>query len=115
ERAAPRHSPPGSGASPGELSRGYLNRVRGVGDRLGVYQSMLYRPAAAYTRSLDEALLATQSAAWRGGGQPRGRALTRGLSDYVTSAEHKVRIISSDQVPMGGASGLVPVTIENGL
>ena len=115
ERAVPRHSPPGSKASPDELSRGYLNAVRVVGARLGVYQSMLYRPAAAYTRSLDEALLATQSAAWRGGGQQQGMALTRGLSDYVTSAEHKVRIISSDQVPMGGASGLVPVTIENGL
>jgi Family of unknown function (DUF6049) len=115
ERAVPRHSPPASKASPGELSRGYLNAVRDVGDRLGVYQSMLYRPAAAYTRSLDEALLATQSAAWRDGGQPRGVALTRGLSDYVTSAENKVKIISSAQVPMGGASGLVPVTIENGL
>jgi Family of unknown function (DUF6049) len=115
ERAVPRHSPPASKASPGELSRGYLNAVRDVGDRLGVYQSMLYRPAAAYTRSLDEALLATQSAAWRGGGQQRGAALTRGLSAYVTSAEHKVKIISSAQVPMGGASGLVPVTIENGL
>jgi hypothetical protein len=115
ERTAPRQSPPDSKASPDELSRGYLNAVRVVGARLGVYQSMLYRPAAAYTRSLDEALLATQSAAWRGGGQQQGMALTRGLSDYVTSAEHKVRIISSAQVPMGGASGLVPVTIENGL
>jgi hypothetical protein len=115
ERAVPRHSPPASKASPGELSRGYLNAVRVVGARLGVYQSMLYRPAAAYTLSLDEALLATQSAAWRGGGEQQGMALTRGLSDYVTSAEKKVRIISSDQVPMGGASGLVPVTIENGL
>ena len=115
ERAVPRQSPPGSKASPDELSRDYLNAVRVVGARLGVYQSMLYRPAAAYTRSLDEALLATQSAAWRGGGQPQGMALTRGLSAYITSAEHKVRIIGSDQVPMGGASGLVPVTIENGL
>ena len=115
ERAVPRHSPLDSEASPGELSHGYLSAVRVVGARLGVYQSMLYRPAAAYTRSLNEALLATQSAAWRGNGQPRGAALTRGLSEYVTSAEHKVRIISSAQVPMGGASGLVPVTIENGL
>jgi hypothetical protein len=115
ERAVPRHSPPASKASPDELSRSYLNAVRVVGDRLGVYQSMLYRPAAAYTRSLNEALLATQSAAWRGAGQPRGEALTRGLFTYVKSAENKVRIISSDQVPMGGASGLVPVTIENGL
>jgi hypothetical protein len=115
ERAVPRHSPPASKASPNELSRGYLNAVRVVGARLGVYQSMLYRPAAAYTRSLDEALLATQSAAWRGGGQQQGEALTGGLSDYVTSAEKKVKIISSAQVPMGGAAGLVPVTIENGL
>jgi len=115
ERAVPRHSPPASKVSPAELSRGYLSTVRVVGARLGVYQSMLYRPAAAYTRSLDEALLATQSAAWRGGGQQQGAALTRGLSAYVTSAEHKVKIISSAQVPMGGASGLVPVTIENGL
>ena len=115
ERAVPRHSPPGRKASPGELSRDYLSAVRVVGDRLGVYQSMLYRPAAAYTRSLDEALLATQSAAWRGGGQPRGAALTRGLNAYLKSAENKVKIISSAQVPMGGASGLVPVTIENGL
>ncbi len=114
ERAVLRHSPAGK-ASPGELSRDYLSAVRVVGDRLDVYRSMLYQPAAAYTRSLDEALLATQSAAWRGGGEPRGRALTHGLSEYVTSAENKVRIISSDQVPMGGASGLVPVTIENGL
>jgi Family of unknown function (DUF6049) len=115
ERAVPRHSPPDTKASPGELSRGYLSAVRVVGDRLGVYQSMLYRPTAAYTRSLDEALLATQSAAWRGGGQPGGAALIHGLSEYVTSAERKVKIISSAQVPMGGASGLVPVTIENGL
>jgi hypothetical protein len=115
ERAVPRQSPPASKASPAELSRGYLNAVRDVGGRLGVYQSMLYRPAAAYTRSLDEALLATQSAAWRGGGQQRGAALTGGLSAYVTSAENKVKIISSAQVPMGGASGLVPVTIKNGL
>jgi hypothetical protein len=114
-RAVPRHSPSNSEASPGELSRGYLNTVRVVGARLGVYQSMLYRPAAAYTLSLEEALLATQSAAWRGAGEPRGAALIRGLSEYVTSAEKKVKIISSDQVPMGGASGLVPVTIENGL
>ncbi len=115
ERAVPRHLPPGRKASPGELSRDYLSAVRVVGDRLGVYQSMLYRPAAAYTRSLEEALLATQSAAWRGGGEPRGAALTRGLNAYLKSAENKVKIISSAQVPMGGASGLVPVTIENGL
>ena len=115
ERAVPRHHPPANQASPGELSRAYLMQVRDIGDRLGVYKSMLYKPAAPYTRSLDEALLATESAAWRGSGKPRGVALARGLSDYITAANNKVKIISSDQVPMGGSSGQVPVSIQNGL
>jgi hypothetical protein len=76
---------------------------------------MLYKPAASYTRSLDEALLATESAAWRGSGQSRGAALARGLSDYITTANKKVKIITSDQVPMGGSSGQIPVSIQNGL
>ena len=115
EHAVPRHSPPASKASPGELSGAYLGQVRAIGDRLGVYKSMLYKPAASYTRSLDEALLATESAAWRGSGKPGGVALARGLSGYITTANNKVRIISSDQVPMGGSSGQVPVSIQNGL
>jgi len=115
QRAAPRHSPPASQPSPGELSRGYLRQVRILGDRLGVYKSMLYKPAESYTRSLDEALLATESAAWRGSGRPQGTALVRGLSYYITAANKKVTIIPSAQVPMGGSSGLVPVSIQNGL
>ena len=98
-----------------ELSRDYLRQVRILGDRVGVYKSMLYKPAEYYTRSLDEALLATASAAWRGSGQPQGTELVRGLSDYITAANKKVKIIPSGQVPMGGSSGLVPVSIQNGL
>jgi Family of unknown function (DUF6049) len=115
ERTVHRQPPPTSEASPGELSRGYLSKVRGLGARLGVYKSMLYKPAAQYTRSLDEALLATESAAWRGRGAAQGAALADNLSEYIRSADNKVRIISSGQVPMGGASGLVPVSIQNGL
>ena len=125
QRAAPRHSPPASQPSPGELSRDYLGHVRILGDRVGVYKSMLYKPAESYTRSLDEALLATESAAWRGSGEPQGAELVRGLSSYITAANKKVTIISSGQVPsgqvpsgqvpMGGSSGLVPVSIQNGL
>ena len=115
QRTVPRQSPPASKASPGELSRGYLNQVRARGAQLGVYKSMLYKPGVPYTQSLDEALLATESAAWRGSGTRRGAALADGLSDYVTSAEKKVKIITSDQVPMGGSAGQVPVSIQNGL
>lgn len=115
QRAVPRQSPPASQRSPGELSRGYLKQVRILGDRIGVYKSMLYKPAQSYTRSLDEALLATVSAAWRGRGRPRGTELVSGLSYYITAANKKVKFISSAQVPMGGSSGLVPVSIQNGL
>ena len=115
QRTVPRQPPPASKASPGELSRGYLNQVRARGAQLGVYKSMLYQPGVPYTQSLDEALLATESAAWRGSGMQRGAALVDGLSDYVTSAEKKVTIITSDQVPMGGSAGQVPVSIQNGL
>jgi hypothetical protein len=76
---------------------------------------MLYKPGLPYTQGLDEALLATESAAWRPGGTARGAALADGLLDYIKGAEGKVRIISSNQVPMGGSSGQVPVSIQNGL
>ncbi len=115
QRTVPRQPPPDNKASPGELSRGYLNQVRACGAQLGVYRSMLYQPGVPYTQSLDEALLATESAAWRGSGTQGGAALVDGLSDYVTSAEKKVTIITSAQVPMGGSSGQVPVSIQNGL
>jgi hypothetical protein len=110
-----RQSPPASKASPGELSRGYLAQVRRIGTRLDVYKSMLYKPGLPYTQGLDEALLATESAAWRPGGTARGAARAAGLLDYIKGAEGKVRIISSNQVPMGGSSGQVPVSIQNGL
>jgi uncharacterized protein DUF6049 len=115
QRSVKRQPPPASKASPGELSRGYLAHVRDIGNRLAVYQSMLYKPGLAYTRALDEALLATESAAWRPGGTARGTALADALSGYIRGAENKVRIISSNQVPMGGSSGQIPVSIQNGL
>jgi len=53
-------------SEPLQLSRGYLHSVRRRRARLGVYHAMLYHLAAAYTRSLYEALLATQSRPARG-------------------------------------------------
>ncbi len=118
ERTVQRQSPPASKASPGELSRSYLAQVRLVGAQLGMYQSMLYKPEPAYVRSLDQALVATESAAWRGGGRSQGLAQVDSLSDYLSRAEKKVKFItsaSSSQVQMAGSSGLVPVSIQNGL
>jgi hypothetical protein len=115
QRTAPRQPPPASKASPGQLSRSYLARVRSVGDQLGVYKSMLYKPQPAYLQSLDRALVATASAAWRGSGMSQGLAQVDNLRDYLRNAEKKVKIITSAQVQMGGSSGQVPVSIQNGL
>jgi hypothetical protein len=115
QRTVKRQPPLASKASPGELSRGYLARVRDVGAQLAVYKSMLYKPGLPYTQGLNQALFATESAAWRGRGAARGAKLTDVLSGYVQGAENKVKIIPSNQVPMGGSSGLVPVSIQNGL
>ena len=115
QRAVSRQPPPSTKASPGQLSRGYLARVREVGAQLGRYKSMLYKPDPAYLQALDQALAATESAAWRGGGMPQGLAQVKDLRDYLRSAEKKVKIIASAQVQMGGSSGQVPVSIQNGL
>ncbi len=114
-RKLPRQAPPASQESPGELSGGYLSEVKKASAQLSVYESMLYRPPSSYLPSLNEALSATESSAWRGSGTAQGLALARSLLQYLDSAERKVKIIASAQVPMGGASGLVPISIENGL
>jgi hypothetical protein len=115
QRTVPRQSPLAIKASPGELSRSYLDRVSSLGAQLEVYESMLYKPKPGYVQALDQALVATESAAWRGRGATQGLAQWHSLSEYLSGAEKKVKIITSAQVPMAGSSGLVPVSIQNGL
>jgi hypothetical protein len=114
-RSIARRQLPSSNPGPGELSGGYLSMVSKVSASLGVYQAMLYQAPKDYQQSLDQALAATESSAWRGSGMPQGFALAGSLSDYLSSQESKVRIIAADQVSMAGASGAVPVSIQNGL
>ncbi len=114
-RSIARQQPPSSNPGPGQLSGGYLGTVSTVSASLGVYQAMLYQAPKDYQQSLDQALAAAESSAWRGSGMPQGLALAGSLSHYLSSQESKVRIISADQVSMAGASGKVPVSIQNGL
>ena len=114
-RTIRRQRPPASRESPGELGGRYLSTVSMLSAGLGVYKAMLYHPLPSYLQSLDEALAATESSAWRGGGTSQGLALVRGLSAYLKDAEGKVKIIAAGQVSMGGASGAIPVSIQNGL
>jgi len=115
QRKVTRQPPPSSKDSPGELSQSYLSRVGEVGGEVDGYQAILYKPGTSYTQSLDQALTATESSAWRGAGAAQGLALTGNLSDYLTNAESKIKIITSVTVPMGGASGAIPVPVQNDL
>ena len=114
-RSIKRQPPPSSKPSPAELSPGYLNKINAIGNDLGAYQAMLYQPSKGYQQSLGEALAATESSAWRGSGMPQGSMLAHSLSAYLSGEEGKVKIIASDQVTMGGASGKIPVSILNGM
>jgi hypothetical protein len=114
EHAIHRQRPLASKDSPGELSGRYLSTVEGVRAALGVYTDLLYQPSSSYVQALQQALVATESAAWRGAGAAEGLALAGKLSRFMSGEESQVTIIAAQQVPMGGSSGLVPVSIQNG-
>ena len=114
ERGISRQHPPDSKDSPGELSGGYLSAVSVVGTELGAYTDLLYQASASYVDGLEQALTATESSAWRGPGQVQGLDLADKLSSFMSGEEGRITIIAAQQVPMGGSSGLVPVSIANG-
>jgi hypothetical protein len=114
ERTLTRQPPPASKDSPGELTGSYLNRVAETRVALGVYQDLLYQPSNSYMQGLEQALTATESSAWRGRAAARGLALAKKLSQFMSGEEGQIHIIAAQQVPMGGSSGLVPVSIRNG-
>ena len=105
---------PASKDSPGELSASYLSTVSAVGTQLGVYTDLLYQPSAAYVQGLQQAQIATESSAWRGSAAVQGLNLSDKLARFMSGEEGKIKIIAAQQVPMGGSSGLVPVSIRNG-
>jgi len=112
--AEKRKNPPATSYSPRELSKGYLTTIRTAGTRLGVFKSMLYQASPAYTTGLDEAVAAAESSAWRGN-TAQGQTLTGGLLAYLKQAQGRVQIITSAEITMAGASGVLPVSIQNGL
>jgi hypothetical protein len=114
EHTLARQRPPGGKDSPGELTGRYLSTVARTGDELGVYTDLLYQPSNAYVQGLQQALTATESSAWRGPAAAQGLKLARKLSRFMSGEESQIKIIAAQQVPMGGSSGLVPVSIRNG-
>jgi Family of unknown function (DUF6049) len=114
ERTMARKPPPANQDSPGELTSSYLSTIAETDAELGVYQDLLDQPSNSYVQGLQQALTATESSAWRGRGAAQGLDLANKLSQFMSGEEGQIRIIAAQQVPMGGSSGLVPVSIQNG-
>jgi uncharacterized protein DUF6049 len=114
DRGIARQPPPASKDSPGELTSSYLSTVAETGIELGAYQDLLYQPSGAYVQGLRQALTAAESSAWRGRAAAQGLKLAGKLSRFMSGEEGQIHIIAAQQVPMGGSSGLVPLSIRNG-
>jgi uncharacterized protein DUF6049 len=106
---------PAKQVSRDELSATYLDRVKEVANNVSVFTDLLYQPAPAQVSSLEEAVAATESSAWRGTGSAGGWLAMTHLSDYLTDSENKVQIIASNKILLAGNSGETPVSVRNNL
>ena len=101
---------PARQVSGAELSATYLDHVREVQASADLFTNLLYQPPARKVMSLEAAVAATESAAWRGAGSPGGwLALPPvGLPDLL---KHKVQIIPGKKLFLAGTSGETPVSV----
>jgi hypothetical protein len=95
------------------LGPGFLRRVRQLGQRIQLLQSILVRPDP----TLDAALASTESAAWGGGAVPSrpGNELIDTISSYLSDQDSGLTLITPGRVTLGGLKGSVPVSISNRL
>jgi hypothetical protein len=101
--------------SSAELSGAYLNQVGTVQASVSLFKDLLFQPPARQLNSLDAALAATESSAWRGKGSYGGWPAVTRLGDYLSNAEQKVQMIASKKILLAGQSGETPVSVQNGL
>jgi hypothetical protein len=112
-----RQPPPDEQVSPSELSRSYLKQVGALDSDVRLFKNILFQPKAGYLARLSAGVAATESSAWRGRPAARqaGQTMLGRVTAYLTTMDHKVKIIDSSRVTLGGSSGKVPVSIANGL
>lgn len=96
-----------------ELTESYLARVKDTQTQLTELSSVIDDPVGI-VEPMNQALLRSESAAWRGD-QETGLRLLRTLNDTLTDSIEKVSILSKGSVTFSGDNGIVPVTISNDL
>jgi hypothetical protein len=105
---------PARQVSHAELGGGYLSQVSELNDDLSLFEDILYKPAPAVITTLDSALLATESTAWRGGGAPGGWLALSKIESYINDNENKIRLIAGTKILLAGTSGTTPISVQNG-
>jgi hypothetical protein len=112
-RLAIRESLPRTRVSKAELGEGYLGQVETASTSAALYKDLLYQPSTGVLQSLDAAVAATTSTAWRGADSAGGWLALTQLTDYLSDSEKKVRIITGKKVLLAGTSGTTPVSVTN--
>jgi Family of unknown function (DUF6049) len=97
----------------GGLSSDYTDQVAAVNARATLYKDLLYRPGPNVLNSVDAAVAATTSAAWRGAGAAGGWQALTNVRDNLTWKEQKVSIITGKKILLAGTSGTTPVSVQN--
>jgi Family of unknown function (DUF6049) len=111
-----RESLPRDQVAAAELGDGYLDQVGTVSTSAALYKDLLYKPSAGVLQSIDAAVAATTSAAWRGADSAGGWLALTQLADYLSDHEQGsqgVRIITGKKVLLAGTSGQTPVSVTN--
>ena len=97
----------------GALSAGYTSQIAAVSAGAELYKDLLYRPGPNMLNTIDKAVTATTSAAWRGAGATGGWQALINLGDNLAANEKKVQIITGKKILLAGTSGTTPVSVQN--
>lgn len=100
-------------APSGGLGAGYIAQVATVNASAALYKDLLYRPGPNVLNSVDAAVAATTSVAWRGAGAAGGEQALINLGDNLNAKEQKVSIITGKKILLAGTSGTTPVSVQN--
>ncbi len=113
----PREAPPLTTTSNGELPTTLLQQAGQLDQQAALLQSVQATPDATYNNALDSAVMAVESSAWRGGGTAlaTGQTLAQQIGTYFSGQQHKLTIIGAPRYTLGGQTGVVPVSVSNGL
>ncbi|AXI78611.1 DUF6049 family protein [Peterkaempfera bronchialis] len=100
-------------ARAGQLSRQALAGAMGIQGKLDVLMQILTQPEHV-REPFNAAILRSMSTAWRTD-RPGGRLYRDGVQGYLESLSSAVRLVEKRSTTLSGDSGVIQVSVENGL